>query len=191
MDEATRKQILSILAQNRDMAIATLRPDGWPQATTVGFANDGLTLHFLCGLESQKAVNLAHDDRVSIAIDRETPQVMQITGLSLAARAERVTDAAEAQKALQLLVARYPQQTGLDLPMPKPSEVALFRVTPEVISVLDYTKGFGHTELVTCEPPTGTPARSPARTPASRATTRPARPAPHPSPRKRRASSAA
>jgi len=26
---------------------------------------------------------------------------------------------------------------------------AIFRVTPSVISVLDYTKGFGHSDLVT------------------------------------------
>jgi hypothetical protein len=34
--------------------------------------------------------------------------------------------------------------------MPAPEEVALFRVVPEVVSVLDYTKGFAHTDLVTC-----------------------------------------
>jgi hypothetical protein len=28
------------------------------------------------------------------------------------------------------------------------SGVAVFRVAPEVISVLDYSKGFGHTDLV-------------------------------------------
>jgi nitroimidazol reductase NimA-like FMN-containing flavoprotein (pyridoxamine 5'-phosphate oxidase superfamily) len=151
MDAAIRSQILSILAGNRDMTIATLRPDGWPQATTVGFANDGFTLYFLCGLESQKAANLARDDRVSITIDRETPQVMEITGLSMAARAERVTSAAEAAKALRLLMARYPEQRELSIPMPKPSEVAIFRVTPTVISVLDYTKGFAHTDLVILE----------------------------------------
>jgi hypothetical protein len=33
--------------------------------------------------------------------------------------------------------------------MPSPDEVRIFRVTPKVISVLDYTKGFGHTDLVT------------------------------------------
>ena len=33
--------------------------------------------------------------------------------------------------------------------MPAPKEVAVFRVEPEVISVLDYTKGFGHADLVT------------------------------------------
>jgi hypothetical protein len=34
--------------------------------------------------------------------------------------------------------------------MPGPDEVRIFRVTPEVISVLDYSKGFGHTDLVIC-----------------------------------------
>jgi hypothetical protein len=34
--------------------------------------------------------------------------------------------------------------------MPTPDGVALFRLTPNVISVLDYSKGFGHTDLVTC-----------------------------------------
>lgn len=29
------------------------------------------------------------------------------------------------------------------------SGIAFLRITPKVISVLDYTKGFGHTQLVT------------------------------------------
>ena len=59
-----QKEILSLLDQHGIMTIATLRPDGWPQATTVGYANEGLTLYFLCGPESQKAANLARDERV-------------------------------------------------------------------------------------------------------------------------------
>ena len=35
MDAEIRKKILTILDQHRIMTIATLRPDGWPQATTV------------------------------------------------------------------------------------------------------------------------------------------------------------
>ena len=38
MDEEIRKKILALLEQHRIMTIATLRPDGWPQATTVGYA---------------------------------------------------------------------------------------------------------------------------------------------------------
>jgi len=150
MDEEIRAKILTLLDQHRIMTIATLRPDGWPQATTVGYANDGLTLYFLCGLDSQKAANLARDDRVSLAIDHDTPDIMAITGLSMAARAEAVTDRAEGERILALLMSKYPEQANLPGPMPAPEEVRIFRVTPTVISVLDYTKGFGHTDIVTC-----------------------------------------
>ena len=87
MDEAIRGKIRALLDEHRIMTIATLRPDGWPQATTVGYGNDGLTIYFLCGLDSQKAANLARDNRVSLTIDHDTPQVMDIAGLSMAARA--------------------------------------------------------------------------------------------------------
>jgi nitroimidazol reductase NimA-like FMN-containing flavoprotein (pyridoxamine 5'-phosphate oxidase superfamily) len=130
------------------MTLATLRPDGWPQATTVGYGNDGLTIYFLCGPDSQKARNLARDNRVSLTIDDDTGQVMAIEGLSMAARADVVTDPSEAEKALQLMIQRYPPQE-VPLPMPNAAELRIFRLTPIVISVLDYSKGFGHTDLVT------------------------------------------
>ncbi|HVU21887.1 MAG TPA: pyridoxamine 5'-phosphate oxidase family protein [Rhizomicrobium sp.] len=150
MDETIRQKILSLLDEHRIMTVATLRPDGWPQATTVGYVNEGLTLYFLCGLDSQKAANLARDDRVSLTIDHDTPQVMEIAGLSMAAHAQPVIDRAEAEKVLQMLPQKYPEQVNLPGPMPSTDEVRIFRVTPIVISVLDYTKGFGHTDLVAC-----------------------------------------
>lgn len=151
MDEALKQKITSLLDEHRTMRIATIRPDGWPQTTTVGYANEGLTLYFLCAKESQKAANLALDDRVSLAIDDDTDQVMQIKGLSMAARACRVVDEAEGAKALGLLFARYPAQEGVTFALPSPAAVAIFRVTPTVISVLDYTLGFAHTDLVLCD----------------------------------------
>jgi nitroimidazol reductase NimA-like FMN-containing flavoprotein (pyridoxamine 5'-phosphate oxidase superfamily) len=152
MDESLKQKILALLDSHRIMTVATLRPDGWPQATTVGYVNDGLTLWFLCGLESQKAKNLARDNRVSLTIDHDTPDILSITGLSMAARAYRVSDRAEAQKVLGMLPLRYPDAPAAtaQMKMPAPEDVALFRVVPELISVLDYTKGFAHTDLVTC-----------------------------------------
>jgi nitroimidazol reductase NimA-like FMN-containing flavoprotein (pyridoxamine 5'-phosphate oxidase superfamily) len=96
MDEGIRKKILTVLDQHRVLTIATLRPDGWPQATTVVYANDGLTIYFVCDPGSQKAINLARDDRVSLTIDHDTPQVTEITGLSMAAHAQAVVDPAYA-----------------------------------------------------------------------------------------------
>lgn len=151
MDEKIKEKILALLDQHRIMTIATLRPDGWPQATTVGYVSEGLTLYFLCGLDSQKATNLSHDDRVSLTIDHDTADLMAITGLSMAARAEAVTNQAEAARILAMLPLKYPEPTTpLPFPMPTPKDVHIFRVTPAVISVLDYSQGFGHTDLVVC-----------------------------------------
>jgi nitroimidazol reductase NimA-like FMN-containing flavoprotein (pyridoxamine 5'-phosphate oxidase superfamily) len=47
MNEEIRKKILNVLDQHRVLTIATLRPDGWPQATTVVYANEGLTIYFV------------------------------------------------------------------------------------------------------------------------------------------------
>lgn len=150
MTPEMRSKILNLLDAHRVMALATLRPDGWPQATTVGYVNDGLDLYFLCGKDSQKAANLARDDRVSLTVDDDPAQIMRIAGLSMAARAKRVTDRAEGEKVLRMLPLKYPRQESFPLEMPKPDDVAIFRLIPTVISVLDYSKGFGHTELVTC-----------------------------------------
>jgi nitroimidazol reductase NimA-like FMN-containing flavoprotein (pyridoxamine 5'-phosphate oxidase superfamily) len=150
MDDDHKAQILQILNEHRIMTVATLRSDGWPQATTVGFAHEDLTLYFLCGAASQKATNLADDARVSITIDHDEPQVMKITGLSMAGRATKIEDAKEAKRVMGLLIARYPQQSESPGELPPASAVAIFKVTPVVISVLDYAKGFGHAELVIC-----------------------------------------
>jgi len=149
MDELIQRKILKLLDEHRIMTLATLRPDGWPQATTVGYVNEGLTLYFLCGLESQKASNLARDDRVSLTIDHDTADLMAITGLSMAGRAQAVSSRAEAEKVLRMLPLKYADAPPLPMKMPGPDEVRIFRIRPEVISVLDYSKGFGHTDLVT------------------------------------------
>ena len=150
MDETIKKKILTLLNQHRIMTIATLRPDGWPQATTVGYVSDGLDLYFLCGLDSQKAQNLARDDRVSLTIDHDTSDLMAITGLSIAGRASAVKSRTKAEEILKMMPLKYPDSPPLPMAMPNPDEVRLFHVTPSVISVLDYSKGFGHTDLVTC-----------------------------------------
>ena len=39
---------------------------------------------------------------------------------------------------------------ALPFPMPGPEQVRIMRVLPMVISLLDYTQGFGHADLVAC-----------------------------------------
>ncbi len=150
MDTTLRNYILKVLKEHRLLTLATLRPDGWPQATTVGYGSDGLILYFLCAADSQKAKNLARCNKVSLAIDHDSDEMLGIRGLSMAAVADFVTDTREIARIWPLLMAKYPALK--DIPMPDPKTVTFVRLTPKIISVLDYSKGFGHTDLVVVEP---------------------------------------
>lgn len=146
MDDHLRAKILGLLDAHRIMSLATLRPDGWPQATTVGFVSDGLTLYFLCDPSSQKAANLARDDRVSLTIDHDVTSPLAITGLSMAAHARPVDSLDEIRDVVRRLREKYPEY--VNFPMPPVEAIRIFRVTSVVISVLDYTQGFGHIDQI-------------------------------------------
>ncbi len=45
---------VSILSDNRIMALATVRPDGWPQATLVGYAHEEMLIPFMISRTGQK-----------------------------------------------------------------------------------------------------------------------------------------
>lgn len=147
MTPEMRSKILELLAAHNNMTMATVRPDGYPQATTVGYANDGFTIYFGCGTQSQKAHNLALNNKVSIAIDRDYENWNEIKGLSLGGTATPVTDPQEIEKVGALMFAKFPQARDFGPDVQHAME--LYRVEPSVISVLDYTQGFGHTDLVT------------------------------------------
>jgi nitroimidazol reductase NimA-like FMN-containing flavoprotein (pyridoxamine 5'-phosphate oxidase superfamily) len=147
MDPALRSKILVLLDEHRVMSLATLRPDGWPQATTVGYVSDGLRLYFMCGKESQKARNLAWDDRVSLTIDRDVADPLGIRGLSMAARAAPIQDQERVSRLLaQKMPEKFPEYGGM-MKEADFNDVAFYEVIPQVVSVLDYSQGFGHSDL--------------------------------------------
>jgi general stress protein 26 len=146
MKNALKQLVVHLLNEHRIMTIATNRPDGWPQATVVGYANDALVLYTFIARNSQKYANIQLDPRVSVAIAKDYPQPLSIKGLSMAARALVIEDSSEVDHATALLRHRYPEYKVL--PRPDPAAVPLIRITPEVISILDYSKGFGHADLV-------------------------------------------
>ena len=79
-----------ILDSHRIMAISTVRPDGWPQTTIVGYANDGLAIYFIIFRSSQKFANIQHDDRVSIAVGEEPRDLRNLKAVYAGAHAIEV-----------------------------------------------------------------------------------------------------
>lgn len=148
MDKPTQEFILDIMDRATDLTLATVRSDGYPQATTVSFAHDGLTIYIGIGKESQKARNIRHSNKVSLTINTEYQDWNQIKGVSMAALAEILTDPKELDQAANCILKRFPQAGEWAEPGAM-DQIAFLRIKPQVISVLNYEKGFGHTDLVT------------------------------------------
>jgi nitroimidazol reductase NimA-like FMN-containing flavoprotein (pyridoxamine 5'-phosphate oxidase superfamily) len=149
MDEATRQQILEIMDTNNICTLATARDDGYPQATTVAYVHDGLTIYLCCDPEAQKLKNIRHCNKVSLTIDHDYADWNQIRGISLGGLATEVNNQEELEHVLQLMVSKFPSITDMDMPEDMKNTLAVVRISPQVISLLDYRKGFGHTEYIT------------------------------------------
>ena len=139
-----QRTAIGILDARRIMALSTIRPDGWPQTTIVGYANLGLLLYFVVSRSSQKFANLQRDDRVSIAVGEEPRDLSLAQAVYSSAHAREVADPAERDQAWRLLVERHPNLQAYALP--EQTDVAVMSARCEHVSVLDFTKGFGHTD---------------------------------------------
>lgn len=146
MHTETHAQIIRILDETFDMALATVRPDGFPLATVVTFVHDDLTIYFATEAASQKAQNIARNDKVSLTITPPYETWSDIEGISLGGHARRITDAEECARIEQLMLDRFPEVA--DMVAAETEASAFFRIDPVVISLLDYRKGFGHAELI-------------------------------------------
>lgn len=144
------QKAIDILDHHRLMAITTLRPDGWPQATMVSYANEGLLLYFIVSRASQKYANIERDSRVSIVVGRDFEDPAQIKALSIAANASEVRDPGQRNRAIDLVLQRHPAL--VKLPRPDLRHSAVMRAYCSIVTILDYSKGFGHADLLTVSP---------------------------------------
>lgn len=149
MNSIQHQFIRHIIDIGKDLTLATIRPDGYPQATTVSYASDDLVIYVGIGSHSQKADNIRCCNKVSLTINAGYADWDDIQGLSMAAHARILDDPQTIRRAMDCMLRRYPQVakwTGSG--QPALSEIVLLEIRPLVVSMLDYRQGFGHTELV-------------------------------------------
>jgi PPOX class probable F420-dependent enzyme len=147
MDARLRKLIHEILEGETDLSLATIRPDGAPQANVVSYASEGMVLYFGTYAASQKIVNIRHSSRVALTITPAYEDWNHIRGLSISAVAEVLARPADVDHAVARLSEKFP--VLWDAPaLEGPDAMAFVRLVPMHVSVLDYTRGFGHTDLL-------------------------------------------
>ena len=146
MDKALRSKVLAVLQGHHMMTLATVRPDGFPQATTVNYIHEGFNLYFATDAASQKAGNIKINNKVSVAIARETQNFYKLSGLSMSGLATRIWEKQKAQELSLKLFRALPQSKRF---VPEdPQQLAVFEIAPVVIALVDYASGFGTTYLI-------------------------------------------
>ena len=147
MELEQRQLILSILSRADTLTVATVREDGWPHATVVSFVNDDLAIYFGTAPNSQKIGNIARDSRVSATVTPAHEASKPIQAISLAAEAEQVMDAGELLRVADLVLKKFPRP-GPTAPAAVLEGVAVVRLRPTMVSLLDYSRSFGQTDLI-------------------------------------------
>ncbi len=139
-------QIISIIDQQEDMTLATQRSDGFPQANIVSYVNDGMTIYFGTSETSEKAKNIEFNEKVAVSINKPREDWTEIQGASLGGIASIIQDPSERVSIRSLLFSKYPEIAAY-----APStdqEAMLYRIDPVVVTLLDYTRGFGYSKTI-------------------------------------------
>lgn len=135
---------LRILNANRLMAISTVRPDGWPQTTVVGYANRGFELFFMIFRSGQKFANISKDSRISISVAPEPKELADLKAVYAGAHAREIEEPGERDQAWRLLMERHSNLSGFQIP--DSGNAVFMRATCKYVSVLDFGQGIGHRE---------------------------------------------
>lgn len=134
--------ILKLLGRQSLMTLAVNRPDGRPHAATLGYMNDGLNLYFITAKDSEKAANIAADPRVGVAV-RGDAEEGEAVGVSIDGRAKIVTDMAEIEHVLGLILERAPEVSPW---APGPGQSVVVKVIPETIEAVAVIDSRSHAE---------------------------------------------
>ncbi|HEY64899.1 MAG TPA: pyridoxamine 5'-phosphate oxidase [Caldilineae bacterium] len=114
MPDTLRDRIAEFLAAHTTMTLATVGPDGAPQAAAVFYAPDeAFNLYFLSEPDSRHIRSLSLTPRVAATIHADGQDWRRITGLQIEGVAGQVRDAKELAHAVQIYAARFDFVAGL------------------------------------------------------------------------------
>ena len=143
MDELAAR-LYAFLAAHTVLALATIGPNGEPQAADVYYACPrDLMLYFVSAPDSRHAANIARDPRVAGTVHAQSMGWRDIRGVQLEGICTRLTGAEQTAAWAQYL-ARFPfilTDPTLLLALKK---VSIFRVKPHWLRWIDNSVALGH-----------------------------------------------
>ncbi len=148
--EFLKETIIKYLGGHQGGTLSTIRPDGTPQASGISYVNIGLNLYFAMDPHSQKMKNIDHNPNVGFATFKDYHRWDRTRAVQLHGKCEVVTDKAEEEKVINLIVAKWPWCVEYESMMEwaaKAGTVPYCKIIPKGIAYLDYPK-FGFNQYV-------------------------------------------
>ncbi len=149
MSAELKQRIIDYLDAHDRGVLATVK-DGVPRASSVLYANEGLTLYVHTIRGMAKVYNVEANPNVALAIDDQAHEGWsKMKALQYVGRAEIVTDPAVQQHGIDLYVACFPMVRRMLTLEGLARDQVLFKITPTRLIFNDYTQGLGHKEKLT------------------------------------------
>jgi nitroimidazol reductase NimA-like FMN-containing flavoprotein (pyridoxamine 5'-phosphate oxidase superfamily) len=120
MQPETERFILDVLQAHNILTLATIREDGYPQATTVGYVHEDLILYIGTFAHAQKATNIQHCPKVSPTIDKDYDDWSQISAVD-GWMAEVLTEPEVIHRVAALFTAKFADRGAASTHRPRAS----------------------------------------------------------------------
>jgi uncharacterized protein YhbP (UPF0306 family) len=144
MTEGVFSTMRTFLADHTVLTLATIGPNGHPQATDLYYADaNDLTLHFISSPGSRHVRNIEADRRVAATIHADSTRWRDIRGVQLEGVCARLSGVGWAE-AWTCYLTKFPfvlTDAVLDRAL---QQVEIYRVIPYWLRWIDNTTGFGH-----------------------------------------------
>ena len=142
------RDIEQFLAAHHVMTLATTGEGGVAHAASLMFAAEHLSLYWMSDSAARHSRHVAANPRVAATVAPDYADFHAIRGLQITGTVRRLRDPAELEHAQQLMRSRYAFLDQLARGPAALSEAARhaghYRLTPERITQIDNSKGFGH-----------------------------------------------
>ena len=146
MNGEVQEKIMEYMKKTRFCTLTTIgRRSKEPKSTIVFYENSELDIYFNTGKGTEKVKNIIANPSVAIAIHLDDPSAQDVQdtrGLLYSGRAEPVdeTDFGEVPEGVKRV---YEMVNSYF-----PDNAVIFKVRPKKINFIDYSKGFGHTDVL-------------------------------------------
>jgi len=146
--EELKQKMVDLFESEDVLTLATVSPDGKPMIHPVAYVSDGLVLYFYTYGKSRKVQNILKNPNVAYAVYNSKLMAKggrwnEILSAQVEGTASIMPDG-EKERIIRLIIDKFPALKN----SPPDLNSTFVKLVPKKIQLSDYTKGFGHMDMV-------------------------------------------